>query len=151
MANSRRQQILDYIVGTVLPLITTGNGYNFTLATKQRGLENLQSLTDADYPAVFLASADEARSNVTNASFRSDMTAFLHGYVKSPDGVSGLQVELDKLIEDLTSALWQVPNFGSIVRDMEIADVNTDVGDNQEHASFVMQVRLHYEIQGATP
>jgi len=147
---SRRQEILDAIVADVFGAITTAGGYNFTLAVKERGIKNKGSLNDSQFPALFLSSADEVRRNITAREFESVMTVFVTGYVKAP-GNEDVQAELDKLVGDLTRALWQDPTLGSKALNMEIVSVDTDAGDEHPNATFVMQIEYIYKKTGTVP
>ncbi len=151
MANSIRKQLLNRLRDTVFPIITVANGYNNDIVTIERGLKNFASITDEKFPALFISSADENRENVTNKSFRSDLTAFITGYVISPNNLSGLQEALDDLIEDTTKAIHQDYTQGGLAVTTEITRIDTDAGDEQSHATFVMQVRFDYRTQGVNP
>jgi hypothetical protein len=65
VANSKRKLILDYIKATTLPLITTGGGYNSTIALVKRGVTSLDSVADSELPALFLGKTIEKRENIT--------------------------------------------------------------------------------------
>lgn len=149
--SSKRQTILDYLKDTLFPTIISGATYNFTLGLTERGLKNFEQLSDADYPCLFVASADEARSNVTRKDFDSRMTVFLYGGVKQSATNLNIQVELDKFIEDVTKCLWTDRTQGNRVSDTEIKEIRTDVGDQLDHAFFVMTVEFLYKAVGTTP
>lgn len=149
MANSQRQVILTYLASTLFPTITTGAGYNFTVATYERGLKSVDQMTNSDFPALFVSSADEQRENITHRDFKSVMTVIIHGAVKSSDGV--VQVELDKLIEDVTKALSADYTQGGRVAYTDIKSVVTDEGDQHPHAFFRMEVAMLYKSVGTTP
>jgi hypothetical protein len=152
VANSTRKRILDYLTDTVLPLITTGAGYNFTLAKMARGLLPLHQMVESELPAVFVASADESRQNETRIHFKGNLQVFLVGYVKDSDGVPGnAQQALDNLIEDVTKALYQDPKLGGLAVWTEVLSVETDPGDLQSRAGFVMVVDISYVAQGTAP
>ena len=74
----QRNTILEYLKDTVLAKVTTGNGYNFTLATKERGLKHPEQMSREQFPAVFIASADEDIENITNKHYKSLMTVYFH-------------------------------------------------------------------------
>jgi len=154
--SSKRNEILQYLKNTVLANITTGNGYNFTLATKERGLKHYQDLVDSEFPAVFIASADEDRKNASTKNFTSVMTVYFIGYVKA-DTAFTVQQELDKLIEDLTNALYDGatvgasdPTHGGKVSWTDVKKVETDEGDNEPHAMFKMLVEFGYKRTGTS-
>src|SRR6185295_17879105 len=96
---SKRQILLDYLYATLFPTMTVANGYNFNVATMERGIRSYDNMSDAEFPALFVGSADEQRENVGSTStFRSKILVRVWGAVKSDSG--HIQPELDKLIED---------------------------------------------------
>lgn len=63
--------ILDYIKNTTLPLITTGGGYNSTVALVKRGVTSLDAVADSELPhAVFLGKTMEKHENITRNPFQ---------------------------------------------------------------------------------
>ena len=155
--SSQRNTILEYLVDTLFPTITTGNSYNFTVATKERGLKSYQNMSDSEFPALFVASADEDRKNISNRRFQSTMNVFIYGFVKA-DTSQNVQEELDKLIEDLTKALYAGqtpgaydPTHAGKVTWTEILEIITDEGDEEPHAAFKMKVEFRYEKPGNAP
>src|SRR3990167_3168970 len=138
--SSNRNTILEYLKDTLFPTITTGNGYNFSIGLTERGLKSFGELSDADYPCLFGASADETRSNATKIHFNSIMTVYLYGAVKKNATALNVQEELDKFLEDVTKCLYTDPTQGGKVAHTEIKEIKTDDGDQLEHAFFVTTV-----------
>ena len=149
--SSKRYTILEYLKDTLFPTIIAGATYNFTLGLTERGMKAFDQLSDADYPCLFVASADEARDNVTRTHFNSRMTVYLYGGVKQSATNLNIQVELDKFIEDVTKCLWTDRTQGSRVADTEIKEIWTDKGDDLTHAFFIMTVEFLYKSLGTTP
>ena len=150
-STSQRQTILDYLAETLFLTIDAGATYNHTVAKSARGLLSPEQLGVSDFPALFVANADEDRENVSNKDFMSIMHVFVVGYVKKNQTDLDIQQELDKLIYDVTVALYTDPTQGSRASWTEIKTINTDYGDDLEQASFVMQVDFRYKNPGTTP
>lgn len=148
---SKRQTILDYLAGTLFPSIVAGGTYTFTVANSERGLRPMTSLTNDKFPALFVASADEDRENVSNKDFLAILHVFIVGYVSKNQSTLHIQTQLDLLLEDITKALYADPTQGNIVLWTEIKKIVTDNGDDAEHAQFSMQVAFNYERPGTAP
>jgi len=148
MANSNRKVILTHIAETVLPTITIANGFNFNVATFARGLVSLEELTDEDYPALFVSSADETREDVTHKDFKSLMLVRIHGFVKA--AADDVQKQLDDLIEDVTEALYADPTQGGRVNWTKVKTIETDEGNLEGHAIFRLTVEFLYKSPGKT-
>lgn len=131
--------------------MTTTNGYNFTVATVARGLRFPTDLTDEKFPALFIAATDEQRDNITRNQFKGVIRATLVGYVKGPNGVDGVQAQLDKFIEDITKALEQDRTFGGRVHWTEVARIRTDDGDLEDHGATLVEVNFNYAATGTQP
>jgi hypothetical protein len=151
VANSKRKLILDYIKATTLPLITTGGGYNSTIALVKRGVTSLDSVADSELPALFLGKTIEKRENITRNQFKSTITLFVVGFANSADGFSDAQGPLDNLIEDTTHALETDRTLGGNAKWLEIKNVVTDDGNLDPRAGFVMEVEIAYVTEGTMP
>lgn len=152
MADSKRKQLLDYVVSTILAAITTGSGYNVTPATIERGIRNPETLDDGKFPALFVAGADETRENSTRTHFQSRMFVKIVGFVKDANGVPGaIQTQLDNLIEDVTKAFYQAPTQNNLAMWTEVQSVATDDGDLGAVAGFAMVVELRYSATNTAP
>ena len=148
---STRQTFLTYLRDTLFPTLTTGNGYNFTVATNERGIRNVATMPAELFPALFIVNADEARKNSTRVHFQSTMSVNIAGFVRDTNGIPGaLQEELDKLIEDVTKVLYADPTQGNRVMWTEVSRVDTDDGDLAQMAGFVMQVDFQYSAVATT-
>ena len=151
MANSNRKRVLNYIRDTVFDLITTGNGYNTTPVTKERGILPVDTMPESSFPALFLGTSTEERENITHNQFLGRIQTAMIGYVRNSSGTTGLQENLDDLIEDLTKALGQDRTLGGNVKWIVIKSVSTDDGDLEPFAAFLMVVELAYAQEDITP
>lgn len=151
MANSKRKVILEYIKDTTLAAILTAGGYNHDIGIIERGIRNLDNLTDDEFPALFIPGASELRKDRTKIHFESSMSVFIVGYVKDTDGVAGgIQVQLDDLIEDVTKALYADEGLGGNALELAVVSVDPDDGDQESHAGFVLQVDVRYSTLKST-
>jgi hypothetical protein len=112
-------------------------------------------LGNSDFPAVFIASTEEKRKNLTGNQFDSSLQVIIAGYVKNSKaspGASGTgtQKDLDKLIQDVTRAVESDPTQGNLVKWTEITDIATDDGDLTPLGGFVMSVTFEYVAERAT-
>ena len=154
---SKRATILQYLKDTLLPGICTDSGYNFDLATVERGHRNPRTMGDHEFPAVFITATQERRKNLTANQFMADpLQVVLVGYVKnSKDSAdasgTGAQEDLDKLIEDITKALETDRLQGDRVKWTEITDIATDEGDLSPVAGCVISVSFTYVSEGVNP
>lgn len=151
MSASQRQAIMDYLADTLFPSIDAGGTYNFTVQKSERGLKAIDALNVSDFPALFVSSGNESRENVTNKDFMSILSVFVVGYVTKSSSTLHVQIQLDKLIQDVTIALYTDPTQGSRASWTEIKSVITDDGDDLEHAAFSMQVDFRYKNPGTAP
>ena len=152
---SKRQRVLEYL-RTLLAGITTGNGYNFTVNTVQRGIKNIREMSDGDLPAIFITMTHEKRQRRTQNQFSADMQVLLVGYVKNTNAdlvgdTTGVELDLDKLVEDVTKILGVDPLQGGLVYDTVITDVATDDGDLFPTSGFVISVVFSYVTEEIAP
>ena len=147
--SSQRQTILEYLKDTLFPAILTAGGYNFNIGLLERGLRSFDSLTDSDFPCLFIASADEERKNITNKDFQSKMIVHIYGTVSAESGHT--QLQLDKFIEDVTKCIYVDPTQGGRVSYSDILRIITDEGDRDTKASFRIEVEFMYKQAGITP
>lgn len=148
---SKRQDLLDYLVDTLLPTITTSNGYNFNIGLVQRGQRDPEDVPDSSYPCAFIGSTDESRENITVNQFRAELEVDVIGGVKSPDGVSGAQKNLDKFIADVTKCIMTDHKQGGRVLATAVQRIRTDHGDLDTRGIFVMKVLFMYATEGTIP
>jgi len=151
MANSKRKQILNYLRDTTLAGIAQVKGYNCTVRTVERGLRPIDSIADSNFPALFISKTIEKRQNITKNQFQSLITVFIVGFVKNPTGRVKSQEALDDLIEDVTKAMETDRLKGNLAKWTEVKSVETDEGDLDQHAAFVMECEVSYVTEGVTP
>lgn len=145
---------MNYLRDTILPGITTGGGYNFTVASGsvKRGIREIDALPDSSFPIIYIARTQEERQNLTGNQFLSKMEVTLVGYVQNSVGTEGAQEDLDDLIEDITQVLETDRTLGlSEVKWTEIKRVITDDGDLQTLAGCAIIVEIQYVSEGVAP
>lgn len=152
VAASTRESILDNIVST-MAAIAAGATYNYTPGLVQLGLLNFASVPEDEFPALFVAGADEKRSNVTSREFRSDLTASIVGYVRAEDAADSPKMErqLSRLIRDVTVALMSDITRGGYAVLTELGEIDTDKGSWEGFAGFEMTVRCQYRAATSAP
>lgn len=153
---SKRETIIEYLKNTLFPTITEENGYNHTLKTIKRGLKARTTMGESDYPAIFIPGVDEDRTRITHNQFQANLNVVIVGYVKnssdSPnDDATGAQLDLDKLIADITKAIETDPKQAGNVLNTQITRISTDDGDLLPIAGCVMTVEFMYVSEGVTP
>jgi hypothetical protein len=151
---SKREQILEYLLSTVIPSVVAGASYTHTVKTIERGRRNIMDMADCNFPAVFIATTAEKRRNLTGNQLDASLQVVLVGYVKNSKtspGASGTgtQKDLDKLIQDVTRAVEADPTQGNIVKWTEITNIDTDDGDLTPIGGFVMSVTFEYVAERA--
>ena len=148
---SKRETILQYLVETLLPGITTGNGYSQTLVLVDRGVRALDQLNDSDFPCLFLADTKELRKNITSNQFLANLSVTLVGAIKSTDGVSQNQKYLDRLVADVTKRLETDRTQGGRVIRTTVTQIETDSGEIDPHSAAVFTVEMDYATEGTNP
>ncbi len=153
---SKRSQVLERLRETVLPSIAVVDGFNFTPKLVERGWRNPGEL-GGNFPALFIATTSERRKNDAIGDPRtylaSPLSVVIVGYVKNSksnpkaDG-TGVQLDLDKLIEDITHALYADITQGGLVYSTEVVDVQTDDGDMTPVGGCAITVEFSYHEEG---
>lgn len=152
---SKRETLLEYLK-TLLATITVANGYNNTIRTVARGIRNIREMSDEQLPALFITMTHEKRQRRTVNQYSGDLQVLIVGYVRNTKGdfngtATGVEIDLDDLIEDVTKAVETDPLQGNRVYNTEITDVATDDGDLTPNAGMVMSVVFSYVTEGITP
>lgn len=152
---SKRQQLYEYLK-TLLAGITVANGYNNNVVTVARGVRNVLDLSDDKFPALYITTMHEKRQRRTVNQYSGDLQVLIVAYVRSTKGDfdgtdTGIQLDLDKLVEDVTKAIETDPLQGNRVYNTEITEVTTDDGDIYPTAGMVMSVVFSYVTEGITP
>ena len=106
---------------------------------------------------MFLASADEDREDISNRHFKSSLTVYFHCFVNVAQNTR-VQLEFDKLIEDVTRAVYEGPSVngtdptqGGRVTWSKMKTVRTDQGDNAPLAAAVVAFEFLYVSPGVNP
>lgn len=146
---SKREQILEYMRGTVFPLIVAGGSYNMTVKTIERGWRTPTELGLENFPAIFMPSSEEETKNHNQYEFESLMDIVIVGYVNNSKASlnaagTGIQKDLGNFIADVRTALEADPLFNNLIKYLEITKVTTDNGDLTPLAGFVLSVRVEY-------
>lgn len=155
--SSKRSDLLEYLKNTLLPTVKPSAGYNMCFNTIERGHRNPDSLGEHQFPAIFITSTQEKRKNITHNQFMADpLQVILVGYVQSTKSnddldISGVQLDLDKFIEDVTKVLETDRLQTGLVKWTEISDIATDEGDLYPVAGCVISVNFSYTTEGISP
>jgi hypothetical protein len=153
--SSKRSQILEYLRETVLPLIRTADGYNFTPKLIERGQRHPANL-GSKFPALFIATTSEKRKNATTGTARNytgTLTVVIVGWVKNSkanpkaDG-TGVQKDIDNLIEDVTHALYRDITVNGLANYTDVLGVETDDGDLTPVGGCALTVEFGYHEEG---
>lgn len=153
---SKRQDLLEYLK-TLLATITTSNGYNNTVVTVERGIRNIREMDASQLPALFICMTHEKRQRRTVNQYSGDLQVVIVGYVANSKGDlalggnTGVELDLDKLIEDVTKAIETDPLQGNRVYNTEITDVVTDDGDLFPNSGMVLSAVFSYVTEGIAP
>jgi hypothetical protein len=152
---SKRSQILEFFRTTVLKAIKKTDGFNFDAKMVERGWRHPEGLTS--FPALFITATTEKRKNLTIGSNREfiaePLSVVIAGYVKNgrPNpkaDQSGVQLDLDKLIEDVEKACYEDVTLGGLATGLEISSVQTDYGDLAPVAGCEITVDVNYVEEG---
>lgn len=148
-----RQQLFENLK-SAFDLITVAGGYNAEMTHKAIGYKHFTECPEAEaFRVLLVAGANEKRENTTNRGFKSAMQVSLVGYVKNTnpqDPATGEDL-LNRLIEDLTKALYVDPARGGLAVYTEVIEVITDKGSFQPYAGFEMIVEMEYRATFAQP
>jgi hypothetical protein len=152
---SKRETLLEYLK-TLLAGITQANGYNTTVKTVERGVRSIRENMNANLPALFITMNHEKRDSITYNQFKADLQVIIVGFVKNNKGSvggtgTGVELDLDRLVEDVTKILETDRKQGNRVYSTEITDVATDPDDNEPTAGMVMSVVFRYTSTGIAP
>lgn len=146
---SNRETILEYLWQTLFPTITTTNGYNFTIGLVERGIKSVNGLNDSKFPCIFIGSADEDPKDISNGTFESLMTVHLVCYVKAEQ--QKIQIQLDKLIEDIRKCVYKDPTQGNRVAWTRVGQITPDWGDDENYGAFHMILQFQYQGEYVAP
>lgn len=152
---SKREGLLEYLKD-LLAGITISAGYNTDVMVIERGIKNIREMGDDQLPALFITMTHEKRKRITVNQFQADLQVLIVGYVRNTKGDlnstgTGVELDLDELIEDVTKAVETDPLQGGRVYNTEITDIATDDGDLFPTSGMVLSVVFSYASEGVTP
>lgn len=152
---SKRETLLEYLK-TLLTSITVANGYGQDIRSVERGIREIREMGDDQMPALFITMTHEKRNRITKTQFRSDLQVIIVGYIKNSKGDlnssgTGVELDLDRVIEDVTKAIGADPLQGNRVFNTEITDIASDDGDLFPTSGFAMSVVFSYASEELHP
>jgi len=145
---SIRENIAANII-SVLDAVTSP----ITLKKITREPFNVDELTQQQYPAVFIQSGDETRSDetMTSSTITRQATAdfILVGFVKGTD--TNIDEKRNQLISTIESSLEADRTRGGYAKRTEIVEVSTDEGTLYPIGGIRVVVRVMYQYTAGTP
>jgi hypothetical protein len=144
---SNRENIANNII-TVLDAVTSP----IELKKITREPFDVDELTQQQYPAVFIQSGNEIRSDETMTSSTITREAqcdfVLVGFVKGGDNIDTLR---NQLITTIESALESDRTRGGYAKRTEIVEVSTDEGTLYPVGGIRVVARVTYQYTAGTP
>jgi len=144
---SNRENIANNII-TVLDAVTSP----IELKKITREPFNVDELTQQQYPAIFIQSGNEVRSDetMTSSTITREASAdfILVGFVKGGDNID---TKRNQLIEVIESTLESDRTRGGYAKRTEIVEVSTDEGTLFPIGGIRVVVRVMYQYTAGTP
>ena len=144
---SKREDIASNII-TVLTAVTSP----ITLKKITRQPFNVDELSEQQYPAVFIQSGNEVRSDITilSANITRQATAdfVIVGFVKGTS--SNIDTKRNELITTIESALNNGTR-GGYAKDTQVIEISTDEGVLYPIGGIRVVVRVLYHFTSGTP
>jgi len=145
---SNRENIANNII-TVLDAVTSP----IELKKITREPFNVDELSEQQYPALFIQSGDEVRSDqtMTSSTITREASAdfILVGFVKGSD--TNIDTKRNQLIEVIESTLESDRTRGGYAKRTEIVEVSTDEGTLYPVGGIRVVVRVTYQYTAGTP
>jgi hypothetical protein len=145
---SKREDIASNII-TVLTAVTSP----ITLKKITRQPFNVDELSEQQYPAVFIQSGNEVRSDITilSANITRQATAdfVIVGFVKGTS--SNIDTKRNELITTIESALNNDRTRGGYAKDTQVIEISTDEGVLYPIGGIRVVVRVLYHFTSGTP
>jgi hypothetical protein len=145
---SKREDIASNII-TVLTNVTSP----ITLKKITRQPFNVDELSEQQYPAVFIQSGNEVRSDITilSANITRQATAdfVIVGFVKGTS--SNIDTKRNELITTIESALNNDRTRGGYAKDTQVIEISTDEGVLYPIGGIRVVVRVLYHFTSGTP
>ena len=145
---SKREDIASNIVTT----ISTGTPH-ITLKKLTREPFNVDELSEQQYPACFLQSGNEVRSDetMTSSTITRQATAdyVIVGYVKGTP--TNIDTKRNELITTIETRLNSDRTRGGYAKQTQVVEVSTDEGVLFPIGGIRMVVRVMYQYTSGTP
>ncbi len=145
-----RESILDNIK-TVLATVTTGNGYNNTLASVQRWKQAGNSLVEV--PCVVIKGGPEEKVDEPNPLKTVNMTVYCDLWIRQdPDDTASTDTIVNSLYGDIEKALMIDRTRGGFAVDSTIsAGEPFETVEGQPHAGMTIELSVQYQHQQSDP
>jgi hypothetical protein len=145
---SKREDIASNII-TVLTAVTSP----ITLKKITREPFNVDELSEQQYPAIFIQSGNETRTDITMPSStitRQATTDFIIvGFVKGT--TSNIDTKRNELITTIETTLNNDRTRGVYAKNTQVVEVSTDEGILFPTGGIRMVVRVMYQFTSGTP
>ena len=145
---SKREDIADNII-SVLTAVTSP----ITLKKITREPFNVDELSEQQYPAIFIQSGNELRTDITMPSStitRQGTTDFIIiGFVKGT--TSNIDTKRNELITTIETTLNNDRTRGGYAKDTQVIEISTDEGVLYPIGGIRMVVRVLYHYTSGTP
>jgi hypothetical protein len=140
------------IAGNIITAISTGTT-PITLKKVTREPFNLDELSEQQYPACFVQSGNEIRSDetMTSSTITRQATAdfVIVGYVKGT--TSNIDTKRNELISTIETRLNSDRTRGGYAKQTQVVEVSTDEGVLFPVGGIRMVVRVMYQYISGTP
>ena len=145
---SKREDIASNII-SVLTAVTNP----ITLKKVTRQPFNVDELSEQQYPAIFIQSGNEIRSDITilSANITRQATAdfVIVGFVKGTP--TTIDTKRNELITTIESALNNDRTRGGYAKDTQVIEISTDEGVLYPIGGIRVVVRVLYHFTSGTP
>ena len=145
---SKREDIAANIV-SVLTAVTSP----ITLKKVTREPFNVDELSEQQYPAIFIQSGNEQRSDetMTSSTITRQATAdfVIVGYVKGT--TSNIDTKRNELITTIETTLNNDRTRGGYAKNTQVVEVSTDEGVLFPTGGIRMVIRVMYQFTSGTP
>jgi hypothetical protein len=145
---SKRETIANNII-TVLTAVTTP----ITLKKITREPFNIDELSEQQYPAIYIQSGNEQRTDETMTSTTITRQAsadfVIVGFVKGSD--TNIDSKRNELISTIEKTLENDRSRGGVAKRTEIVEVTTDEGALFPVGGIRVVVRVMYQYTAGTP
>jgi hypothetical protein len=140
------------IAGNIVTAISTGTS-PITLKKVTREPFNVDELSEQQYPACFVQSGNETRSDetMTSSTITRQATAdfVIVGYVKGT--TSNIDTKRNELITTIETRLNSDRTRGGYAKQTQVVEVSTDEGVLFPIGGIRMVVRVMYQYTSGTP